>query len=289
MKQLLQNGLDQLGINESIQSFKSVSGGDINEAFYVRTGNHEYFVKLNRQVSPDFFEFEKRGLEKIKATDSIAVPKVYGVKTDVQSGTPMLWLEWIEGKKAFGTDSQLGEQLAQMHMNKQSKYGFDEKSFIGRLEQKNHLSDSWLEYYRNCRLAGQLEIGRERQTITGDRERKLVKLLVCLDQWVPEKPHASLLHGDLWGGNWMVGAEGRPHLIDPSVLYGDNEFELAFTNLFGGFSDKFYEAYQSVFPLSDTYHDLEPLYQLYYLLVHLNMFGETYGGSVDRILDRYVG
>lgn len=289
MKELFQSGLDQLGINESIHSYHSVSGGDINEAYYVRSSNQEYFVKLNRQVTAAFFEFEKNGLKKIKETNTIEVPEVYGVVTDVQSSIPMLWLEWIEGKKTVETETQLGEQLAHMHRIKQEKYGFEVNSFIGRLEQENQLSDSWLEYYRNYRLAGQLERGRERQTITGDREHKLVKLLVSLERWVPERPHVSLLHGDLWGGNWMAGPGGKPYIIDPSILYGDREFELAFTNLFGSFSKEFYESYQSIFPLTSSYNERESIYQLYYLLVHLNMFGESYGASIDRILQRYVG
>lgn len=289
MKNLLKNGLRVLGLNDAIQSYHSVSGGDINEAYYVRTHEQEFFVKLNRVVTAAFFEFEKRGLEEIRDSQTIAVPDVYGVVTDEESGIPMLWLEWVEGRKHAETEVYLGERLAGMHQVTKPQFGLDGQSFIGRLEQENTLSDSWLAYYRDYRLAGQLELGRNQGTIKGDRERKLVKMLENLDCWVPDKPESSLLHGDLWGGNWMAGEEGVPFLIDPSVLYGDHEFEIAFTKLFGGFSDRFYDAYTSVFPLSDSYRDTEPVYQLYYLLVHLNMFGESYGGSVDRTLERYAG
>ena len=126
-------------------------------------------------------------------------------------------------------------------------------------------------------------------TIKGNRYHLLTKLLERLEEWIPHHPSASLLHGDLWGGNWMNGADGKPYLIDPSILYGDHAFELAFTELFGGFSPSFYRAYEDVFPLPAEYENQKPLYQLFYLLVHLNMFGESYGGSVDRILKRYVG
>lgn len=289
MKAILESGLRELGLTESIQTYKSVSGGDINEAFYVQTNEAEFFVKLNRNVPADFFEFEKQGLDAIRESHSIAVPKVHGIVTDRNSNIPMLWLDWVEGDKRVDTDKQLGEQLAVMHMKTREKFGLEGKSYIGKLEQENRLTNSWLDYYRDYRIAGQLKIGRERKVIKGDRERKLVRLIEKLEHWVPEKPESSLLHGDLWGGNWMVGEEGAPHLIDPSILYGDHEFEIAFTNLFGGFSNQFYDAYHSVFPVSDSYRDREPVYQLYYLLVHLNMFGESYGGSVDRILQRYVG
>ena len=137
-------------------------------------------------------------------------------------------------------------------------------------------------------MKGQLEYGRTRGFIRGQREALLVKLLEQLHQWIPTQPKKSILHGDLWGGNWMVGTRGTPYLIDPAILYGDHEFELAFTELFGGFHDVFYEAYQSIFPLSLEYEERKEIYQLYYLLVHLNLFGESYGGAVDRILRRYV-
>lgn len=115
------------------------------------------------------------------------------------------------------------------------------------------------------------------------------KLLENLDKWVPDKVEPSYLHGDLWGGNWLSGPGGEPYVIDPSFLYGDRHFELAFTEVFGGYSSEFYQAYQDRFPLSPYYEDVKPLYQLYYLLVHLNMFGEAYGRSVDTILKRYTG
>jgi len=289
MKSVLENGLQALGLNAAIQSFHSVSGGSINEAFCVKTEQQTFFVKLNREVTAAFFEFEQRGMEEIRATDTISVPDVFGVVTDPASGIPMLWLEWTEGEKRPDTEVLLGERLAVMHRETRDQFGLEGNSYIGRLDQENALEDSWLVYYRDYRLKGQLEMGRERGRIQGERAYKLVRLLDRLDEWIPEKPAASLLHGDLWGGNWMTGSGGVPYLIDPSILYGDHEFEIAFTHLFGGFSESFYDAYRSVFPLSGSYQEREPLYQLYYLLVHLNLFGETYGGAVDRILRRYVG
>jgi fructosamine-3-kinase len=122
------------------------------------------------------------------------------------------------------------------------------------------------------------------------RARLLDRLMSRLSEWIDEsqcKP--SLLHGDLWGGNWMVSAVGEPVLIDPAVYVGDREADLAMSALFGGFPPSFYAAYREVYPLAPGYEDRQPLYQLYYLLCHLNLFGEGYGGSVDNILRRYVG
>lgn len=235
----------------------------------------------------DFFQFEKNGLEIIRKTNAINVPSVYGV-VEVE-GIPMLFMEWIEGEKNNTTQKKLGGRLANLHLVEGEGYGYNGTSYIGKLSQKDSLYQNWCDYYRHVRLRNQLDIGRSKGTIQGERERKLTKLLVNLEQWIPENPKKSILHGDLWGGNWMVGKNGNPYLIDPSVLYGDHELELAFTELFGGFSSEFYQTYEEHFPLDKEYKNRKSLYQLFYLLVHLNMFGESYGNSVDRILQYYVG
>lgn len=289
LQQLFEKTLKQMDTDDTVQGIQAVSGGDINEAYYVQSKHREFFVKLNRTVDAAFFEFEKEGLERIGQTGTIHVPDVYGIFTDEDHKIPMLWMEWVAGEKRKSTEAWLGERLAAMHLKKGNVFGLDGKSFIGTLEQNNQMMDNWLSYYRDYRLAGQLKIGVDRKTVTGKRKEMLSVLMEKMGQWIPEKPIPSLLHGDLWGGNWMVGEEGNPYLIDPSVLFGDHEFEIAYTELFGGFSQRFYDAYTSVFPLSDTYKNKKPLYQLYYLLIHLNMFGESYGPSVDRILHRYTG
>ena len=109
-----------------------------------------------------------------------------------------------------------------------------------------------------------------------------------LERFIPDAGQPGLLHGDLWSGNWLSGPEGRPYLIDPAVYYGEREVEMAFSELFGGFGARFYEAYRASYPLDPGYADRRPLYQLYYLLVHLILFGEAYGPAVDRVLNRYV-
>lgn len=287
MKKIIEEGLKHIEENGVILSANGVSGGDINEAFYVRTKENEYFVKLNRNVPRSFFDFEAKGLQLIRNTNTIHVPYVYGVFEVEQ--TPTLWMEWMKGTRTKDTDRWLGERLAAMHLADGQNYGYEGKSYIGLLLIDGKIMDSWLDYYRDIRLMKQLKIGQKSGRIRGKREKQLYKLMERLGQWIPDKPKSSLLHGDLWGGNWITGKNGNPYLIDPSVLRGDHEFEIAFTQLFGGFSHRFYDAYQAVFPLSDEYESKKELYQLYYLLVHLNLFGESYGYSVDRILNKFVG
>lgn len=287
MKTFFEKGLCQLGIEGSVQTVHPVSGGDINEAYYVATSDAQFFVKLNRQKKLDFFQFEEKGLQIIKDTNTIDVPTVYGA-VEV-SNIPTLWMEWVEGQKNPNTQKLLGERLAKLHLTEGEGYGFDGTSYIGQIKQNDTLYYDWCQYYRDVRLGGQLVVGQSKGTIRGAREEKLTTLLANLEKWIPSNPKKSTLHGDLWGGNWMVGKEGNPYLIDPSVLYGDHEFEIAFTELFGGFSIDFYKTYDEYFPLDKEYDNRKSLYQLYYLLVHLNLFGESYGGSVDRILQYYVG
>ncbi|WP_277749458.1 fructosamine kinase family protein [Oceanobacillus halophilus] len=173
MKRVIQQGLRKMGYHgEDIQVMK-VSGGDINETFYVPIDNDQYFVKLNREVSPAFFNFEAEGLNKIRETKSIRVPKVYGVYEVSQ--VPMLWMEWIEGEKENHTETLLGEQVAKLHQCEGPGYGYNKESYIGKLKQNNKIVHSWITYYRDYRLKGQLSIGRNRGTIRGNREKRLIK------------------------------------------------------------------------------------------------------------------
>lgn len=288
MQTVIERTLKNFSSSEQIKVIRPVTGGDINEAFYVETQEAQYFVKLNRNKDLTFFEFEANGLREIAKTNTIRVPTVYHLLEDETTHIPMLWLEWVEGTKTKKTDDELGTQLASMHLSAGEKYGLQGVSYIGRLKQNNEWCTDWLTYYRDFRLLQQVKMGERLGFITGRRLKQLMELLERLDEWIPKKPVVSLLHGDLWGGNWIVGEGGHPYLIDPSILYGDHEMELAFTELFGGFSSRFYQAYAEVFPLSAEYEERKGLYQLYYLLVHLNMFGESYARSVDRILQKYV-
>jgi len=283
----IKKALLQAGDDSNIKTTKHAAGGSINESCFVETDNRKYFIKFHPEAPDRFFELEARGLELIRETNSIAVPEVF-TYTD-ESNSAYLVMEWIDGAPSADTDRILGDRIAAMHQTFGEKHGFDDDTFIGSLPQTNGLFSSWLEYYRDQRLAAQLRMGIDKGRMTGKRRGRMETLLEDLGKWIPDDAAPSYLHGDLWGGNWLAGPGGEPYVIDPSFLYGDRHFELAFTEVFGGYSSDFYRAYQEQFPLSPDYEDIKPLYQLYYLLVHLNMFGEAYGRSVDTILKRYAG
>src|SRR5699024_1523758 len=148
-----------------------------------------------------------------------------------QPGNAFLLLEWIEGKKSKDTEETFGQKLAELHRCFGNMHGFQTDSYIGLLQQPNELNANWLEYYRTKRLTSQLEIGIEKESITGKRRDQLETLIDNLEEWIPSFVEPSHLHGDLYSGNWIVGPGGEPYIVDPSFLYGDRHFEMAYTEL----------------------------------------------------------
>lgn len=287
MKAIFQKALTQIGDHTKIIDWHPVRGGDINEAYYLCTNENEYFIKIHNQAPKHFFQQEAEGLEEIKKAEAIHVPIVYGYQDSAD--VSYLIMEWINGKTTEKTGELLGQGVARLHQYRNTRFGFSGATYIGEILQKQDWYDSWIDYYREIRLLSQIQLAEENHRLPISLRKKLDTLLEQIDRWLPEQCTPSLLHGDLWGGNWLAGPEGVPYLIDPSVFYGHNEFEIAFTQLFGGFPDNFYRAYEEICPLSPEYEERKPLYQLYYLLVHLNLFGEVYLGSVERIVHYYVG
>lgn len=289
MKTIIQKALRQLSDHSDLTHISPVSGGSINQTYRIDTAKQTYFAKINRPVSETFFSKEINGLIAIKQSNTLPVPEVYGTFYEKETKTALLLLEWIEGTETGKTIQQLGRGLAQLHQVRGQAFGFDEDNLIGTLPQPNPWTQNWLSFYRDQRLKVQYELGIQQHTITGKRREQLENLMDQLKRWVPEQVKYSLIHGDLWGGNWLTGPNGTPYLIDPAVCFAHHEMEIAFTELFGGFPASFYDYYQEIMPLDASYPERKPLYQLYYLLVHLNVFGVSYGASVDRILNRYLG
>jgi fructosamine-3-kinase len=276
----------------TVDAFTRVGGGDINQAGVLTTGAGRYFVKWHNNPPPRFFECEAAGLSLLGAVGEVRVPGVVGHGVVPGSRAAYLILEWIErdGGGRQRAAERLGRELARQHAAPQAQYGLDHDNYIGRLPQPNRQTGSWVDFYRTERLGAQRDQARANGLLPARRAGRLDRLMARLDEWIDEEYcQPSLLHGDLWGGNWMIDAAGGPVLIDPAVYVGDREADLAMTALFGGFPSAFYDAYDEEFPLAPGYEDRQPLYQLYYLLCHLNLFGESYGGSVDRILSRYAG
>lgn len=287
IRQLAKIGLENGRDYSDLRTIKPIKGGSINDAFYVESKDAQYFMKFHASAPKQFFKSEANGLRMLKETNTISVPN-YMSYSD-QPGNAFLMQEWIEGEQTEQTEEIFGHKLAALHRTYGRMHGLATDSYIGLLPQPNEFTANWLDYFRDYRLISQMEQGESIGFLQGSRLQKVEKLVERLDEWIPAFAEPSHLHGDLYAGNWLVGPGGEPYVVDPSFLYGDRHFEMAYTELFDGLPKRFYEAYKESYPLRDDYDDVKGIYQLYYLLAHLNIFGESYGQPIDEILQHYVG
>jgi fructosamine-3-kinase len=258
----------------------------------LETGDGEaFFAKWNRSAAPEMFEAEADGLAALReagASAGLRVPEVIATGAGTAGEPPWLLLEFVErGRATRGYGERLGRGVAAIHrFNAPARqaYGWSRDNYIGSLPQSNPPSGSWPAFWRDARLAPQMEIARSRGFLGGDGGRALDALLGRTAEALAgaDVEGSSLLHGDLWSGNVYPGPAGEPVLIDPAVYHGHREVDLAMSELFGGFPG-FFAAYDEVWPLSPDYARVRrPLYQLYYLLVHVNLFGGSYADSCVR-------
>jgi len=239
----------------------------------------------------EMFPCEAEGLKELGKPNVIRVPKVVHVDSD------LLVLEYIHSAKpSNGFFELFGERLAALHRYSQNYFGFEHDNLIGASNQKNtpkleYTADKhqWPEFYFTYRILYQLELAQN----SGRGTKELTSLVAKLEHRIhdilatsPEPP--SLLHGDLWSGNFMADDKGEPCIIDPAVYYGHREAELGMTRLFGGFSSEFYRAYDRAFPLESGHEERGDFYKLYHLLNHFNLFGGGYYSESISILKRYL-
>ena len=231
------------------------------------------------------FESEKKGLETIASTQTISVPTIH--HCGVHNEYAFLILNFIDSRKGSHDDFKLlGQQLAALHKTSYSIFGFEEDNFIGSLDQPNKMHDTWKDFYIRQRLQPQLELALSKNLLEAQEIPHYDHMSIVLEPLFAAS-QASLLHGDLWNGNYIFGVDDTPYLIDPAVYYGHHEVDLAMTKLFGGFDQAFYDAYHQVIPINSISASREEIYQLYYLLVHLNLFGSSYYPAVKNILIKY--
>ena len=268
-----------------IKQFASVGGGSINDAYQYSVGNEKFFVKYNKEVK-GIIEQEVVGLRAIAALDCIDTPDV--VAFDIIDNYEILVLAYISrGLNSSEGWEKFGEQLAAMHERPAPYYGWYQNNFIGSLPQINDKTDSFIEFFISQRLKPQIQLAYEAEYISTPELTQFDRLFQKLPEILPDT-QPSLVHGDLWSGNFMMGEGGNPYLIDPSIHYDFRETDIAFTHLFGGFDSKFYDAYNFRFPLEPKFQERIALYNIYPLLVHLNLFGSSYYGSVISSLNQYV-
>lgn len=264
---------------------RSVSGGCINQGYAVSDGQRTYFVKLNQASLVDMFEAEALGLQQMLETNSIRVPKPICWGTEGNSA--YIVLEWLElGRGNTQSWEKMGQQLAAMHhwVGKDA-FGWDRNNTIGSTPQINTWTAAWGEFYVEHRLAYQFGRALRRGGHFPNQERLLEAIPELL---ADRQPQPSLVHGDLWGGNASCTVEGEPVIFDPAAYYGDREVDIAMTELFGGFPTAFYRGYNEVFPLDPGYERRKPLYNLYHILNHFNLFGGGYASQASGMIEQIL-
>lgn len=278
----------------NIETITPMNGGSINQAACLKTDRGRFFLKWNPDSRPQMFAREADGLQLLRSAQALRIPTVYAYQDPGSDGSPgYLLLEWIE-KSTFTNQGmeKLGQNLALLHRASSGElgYGLSQDNYIGSTPQINVWKKNWIAYFRENRLGFQIQLATKQGLLSPARRSKLEILSGRLERWIPTRSQAtSLVHGDLWSGNILQSADGEPVLVDPAAHYADREVDIAFSELFGGLPSIFYSSYNNTWPLNPGYAERRDLYNLYHLLNHLNLFGESYGSSIDAILKHYVG
>lgn len=286
LKQAVQSYWMEQGLSSEILGVRSISGGSINSALLLTTPDGSFFLKYNSASRhPQMFAKEFEGLELLASTKTIRLPKpLFYFEGQQYSG---LLLEFIE-EQAYSESfwDIFAFQLSQLHQNTQASFGLDFDNYMGSLPQSNKSSSSFVDFFINQRLLPQLKIARDQLEITPQHIKQSERLFEALPSIVPEEKPA-LIHGDLWSGNFMSDEKGDPAIMDPACYYGHREVDIAMTAMFGGFSPQFYQSYHQHHPLEKGWQDRLKYYNLYPVLIHVNLFGSSYLASLEAVLKRF--
>jgi len=275
------------GQSFNIIAIQALNGGDINLAFRLTSINKQYFIKLNKVELVEMFYAELLGLEEIASTQTVKVP--IPLIAGTAESHSFLVMEYLQLQRPTQPSARrLGEQLANLHRLIQPYFGWHRTNTIGNTPQSNFSHDNWCVFWQEQRLSKQLKLAAD-NGYTGKLQRLGELILTNIETFFAHyQPHASLLHGDLWSGNWSSDNLGNPVIFDPACYYGDRETDLAMTELFGGFSQDFYSAYQDNEPLDKDYRYRKNLYNLYHILNHLNLFGGYYLNQAENAMSKLL-
>lgn len=265
------------GENITILDMQPVSGGCINNASKIITNCGIFFLKWNKTADNKMFAVESKGLDLIQKSNTIYTPHVIAYDSN------FLMMEFIEkGSPTHSLWEEFGRDLSELHKVSNMNFGLDYNNFIGSLPQKNNPQSNWIDFFINQRLIAQLSIGDFSSELIKDFD----KLFLKIEELFPNE-QSSLLHGDLWNGNFIF-LKNKVVLFDPAVYFGSREMDIAMSKLFGGFHNKFYSSYNENYPLREGWKERIDICNLYPLLVHVNLFGGGYYSQVKTILNRFI-
>jgi fructosamine-3-kinase len=278
---LVKDWLTQNGYGEVV-AVSPVGGGCINNGMRLDSSSGEkFFLKVNTHAPVDMFEREAEGLQALNVSNAPRVPRPYIFSSE------FILMEDLTPAKRISTYWQdFGRQLAALHMHTCDRFGFMHDNYIGSTTQPNPWYEDGTRFFAEQRLIHQTQLAYQRGLIGKNEIREIEKLARRLPELVPTQP-ASLIHGDLWSGNVISDQHGEPAIIDPAAHYSWAEAELAMTTLFGSFPSEFIHSYQEVRPLDAGFQERYPIYNLYHLINHVNLFGDIYLDQVNSILKRY--
>ena len=268
-----------------IITHRSVGGGCINQVYSVSNGTLSYFVKVNQAHQIEMFEAESLGLQQMYDTQTIRIPQPLccGIAGDYS----FIVMEWLEfGRGDSRAWELMGQNLAKLHQAKGSdRFGWDRNNTIGSTPQINPWSENWSEFFAEQRIGFQLRLAKRRGGNFSDTGKVVAKVKDILSDRAPQP---SLVHGDLWSGNSACTVDGEPVILDPATYWGDREVDIAMTELFGGFPAAFYRGYNQTWQLDRGYEARKPLYNLYHVLNHFNLFGGGYEYQASSTIARLL-
>ena len=275
---------EHTGTPFAVGSASPVSGGSIHGAWHLQDGLRHYFVKTNDIAAAPMFAAEARGLQALSAAGAVRTPTF--VTRGNRASQAFLVLEFL-ALSALDRQggARLGAALAELHRTAGESFGWPEDNFIGATLQRNATHASWPHFFGDRRLRPQLQLALKNgmdRTLAAKGEAVIER---CGGLFIDHRPAASLLHGDLWSGNAAQTGDGTPVIFDPACYYGDRETDIAMTELFGGFPASFHAAYRAAWPLDSGYETRKPLYNLYHILNHFNLFGGAYLGQAQRMIE----
>lgn len=274
-----------LGKSLKVLALNRKSGGCISHAAEIVTEEGAFFIKWGAASTTNTFATEQRDLDMLQGKSSLRVPAP--LSWGEMEGQYFLLMEAIEvGSNTAAYWENIGNGIAELHQHTAKDHGLLYDNFIGRLVQKNTFTSSWHQFFIEQRLNVQLELALKNKLVDTAFARKYTSLYDKLPNIIPDLP-PSLLHGDLWSGNILAAVGNHACVIDPAVYYGSREIEIAFTYLFGGFDPLFYKSYNNAFPLAKGFEERIPIYNLYPLMVHANMFGAAYLASVKSTINLF--
>jgi len=276
------------GSSVRLTGSRSIGGGCINHAVKISTSVGDFFLKWNASAPADMFMKEAAGLNEMRLSgSSLIIPKVIW-SIEVDDFPRLLLMEYLQPSiNTSGMDELLGRGIAQLHRKTASAFGFYHSNYCGTTLQDNTWTDNWPEFYAQHQIWSLVEQLKVVRRMSSEEQKIYEKLLVRMPDLLPHQAVPSLIHGDLWSGNYMYTANG-PALIDPACYYADREMELGMMKLFGGFSARVWDAYQEEFPLPEGWRQRNRLYQLYHVLNHYLLFGVSYGSQALEIAKEYV-